>query len=809
MAAIVINPPTARGVQPSDNRLVFEVGADDGAVIEIVGEEDNIIGLRLENEISDTWDAVPAIGGNPYPTVFLPNISTEVLTQILLANGVNPVPPLPQGIDKYTVQNGSITFSGNDATFTAELVNIEDSNLAWDITLEFENKANWSTWSGLGNIAARRPDYKPRNVLIYQGAPITESLIEQFIGEPVENFAITFLGNLEFMVVFDNMDYDFQPNELFKFQMREFYSIASLTTTMSGATGLRKLYFYNSITVTGAITYLIGNNPALEELYVFPTSVSAITPPTFTCPNLRTMWVLGIDISAIAGDAWDDLPLSLLQVYARSDNETNNGGNPSAVLQSVTAAGGQVDYDEGERHIPFNNNTQPSTDGEYWTINEATSSLDGASGSLFEGISLNIGAPSDNKPGLQVDPRFGSFQFRRLTPRTPFLYMGASFKITGSTSGSVFAGSSDYYIKTTVFVNGQLHSVHRVFTTAGTLQGFDVSPITSSVVDKTVLPQQAVVSANNQAFINVLAVPVIEGVEIGTPLLSAAIDVWKARVDERRLATWNWAEWAFKPQNNTGRFLTDYPRDEVRRIRRGDNYYIGAMYSRFVISNATKKLRGRWMLEGTDVGERVHEVEDIVEGTSSQRAGILAINLLESLWVNGTTLTQANADSADEIVFESIRELPASTPASTDKVRLKIWDGECDLGRTVHFLNRLGAMESYYFDRQMDESAEVTGYKADKRSNAGYDLAEDGLSEYLREANDRLTLRTDWLPESVHNWLVKEITESPYILTVIDGVYVRMWVRETRWEKETHQKNSIMRAEIDFEISETRYSPVI
>jgi hypothetical protein len=141
-------------------------------------------------------------------------------------------------------------------------------------------------------------------------------------------------------------------------------------------------------------------------------------------------------------------------------------------------------------------------------------------------------------------------------------------------------------------------------------------------------------------------------------------------------------------------------------------------------------------------------------------------------------------------------------------LKLTIADPDCSYGATVHFMNKFGVMESYYFTRKRMDTAKVSGFGAEINTG-GFDLIENGDIDYLRRAVDSVELRSDWLTEPVQNWLVEEIIESPFILMELSGHLVRVKVTDNKWTKKRIMNEPIFDVTVKFEIAEIRYSPLV
>ena len=810
---LVITPPSETPT-PSDNRIVFSLAGDVGVGQTLDPQENNFVGLMLENVSGDytdgVWNVVDPLPEGPVKYIKLPNVGTELIIDLYNAAGV-PVPDdLPDDLDRYTPNNLTLTFvSGTTATLEGEFVSVDNSDYVWTVDIEFDSPVNWATWSGGGGTYCEPVEDFPLNRIVFNdGQAATEETIESFIGETPTDF--TSDGTT---VTFSNDAWDVGPldaGETVAMQSNavEMYlrcNNVPSTRTFSGYTNLQKIHFLNVDFFSYSGTALFNDNPALTEVYwsgdgmdianLFGTSGGG------GLDAVRTVFIPNAGSIAGADTGWlGDVPKATLTIYAPTSLETNNGGGVQAELAAVTAAGGTVEYTDC-----FIDPNKTTSDGEIfttlWEVNSANSSLTGKTGSPLEGITLTVDGPLGTQASMATETANAAMVLdgTNVSPAKDTVAM--NFTITGATTGSIFFGLNSYSYEVGVYINDTLHSTHRLLFSPGDVVNFDVSRITRSVIGRPLITTGGVASTKAYGTVHLVV-----QVRAGSTLLdetytSDKIVFWKARLDEVDFNNWDASDWTPGP-GSAGKFLTNYPEGQQRLIQRGANFYLTTFYPGLPV-DIDDDLRIRRRGYTSDGGSLVQTTQI---GTSSVYSdGLPDIWKVAVVNLGGTSWSSliGSAGYIDVDLYDTTNSEPWTT-----SVGLTVWEGDCNEGATVHFMNKLGGMETFYFPiRKLDE-ARIEDYKV-QVDTGDFAPQDNGVYAYLLQAVDRVTLRSDWLTEAVQNWLVEELFESPFILIEIGGVQVRAFCRETQWTKRTFANDAIFDVNAEFEISERRYSPLV
>lgn len=146
---------------------------------------------------------------------------------------------------------------------------------------------------------------------------------------------------------------------------------------------------------------------------------------------------------------------------------------------------------------------------------------------------------------------------------------------------------------------------------------------------------------------------------------------------------------------------------------------------------------------------------------------------------------------------------------SSETYRVYIKD-ECSKYDTndVYFLNRYGAVESFRFNRLRRDKFNVVRkqYKSTPYTLSGslysYDTSSKSKSNYYTEANQMITLNSNWISEEESTWL-KELIMSPYIWILDSGVLKSINIVNSDYETKKTINDKLFNLTIDCEISFT------
>lgn len=363
-----------------------------------------------------------------------------------------------------------------------------------------------------------------------------------------------------------------------------------------------------------------------------------------------------------------------------------------------------------------------------------------------------------------------------------------------------------------VYVDEGLYSTHQVFPKPDNTLSFDASGIAKAVcpvlLRRTVLPTSPInfwfTTPNYVRQIYITAqerygsTPTLQG----SVVTSNTVNTWKARLKELQYTTWNGLLTRFQSEQPTrGKMLTDYPRTSRREILTDSPFYLG-IYARNSSSGGYNCYRITFFNSGGGV---VATKQIRIENTITDNANYMPDLSLSHL-VSSGLITQGESDSTSFYRI-GVAWIDSGATALGEFMDVYKFTG-CNFGQTIYFLNRYGQFDSFPFIKRTISSTGVKGASVDTY-NETLNAQEDGEFDYIRIAENKIRLKTDWLSEDVYNWLRRELVESPYILTEIDGVLSRCKVASSTTNQQQHSLNIMFDFEVELQVSLKDYSAVV
>lgn len=124
----------------------------------------------------------------------------------------------------------------------------------------------------------------------------------------------------------------------------------------------------------------------------------------------------------------------------------------------------------------------------------------------------------------------------------------------------------------------------------------------------------------------------------------------------------------------------------------------------------------------------------------------------------------------------------------------------------VYFLNRLGGVESFRFNRVRKDNFSVTRKQYRKNAyslsgtNYSYQTDAQNNTNYYTEASQKITLNSDFITEDESIWL-KELVMSPNIWIMDDGVLKALNITSTDYAIKTTLNDKLFNLTIECEMS--------
>jgi hypothetical protein len=185
--------------------------------------------------------------------------------------------------------------------------------------------------------------------------------------------------------------------------------------------------------------------------------------------------------------------------------------------------------------------------------------------------------------------------------------------------------------------------------------------------------------------------------------------------------------------------------------------------------------------------------------TSVVPAGRLVVgDVSPSNIITNTAITTANFSTC---YYYTISFNDAITGYINEVFKIYI-DTECSQydAKRLHWLNKFGVWDSYSFTKYSEEGSTIKSsvYEVEKgtwsdTNTWDYNLYNGEKATYSKTVNDVLTLNSDWIKEDKHNWLVRELYESPKVyLEESQGVFELVNPRITSYTLKQKIKDGLL-----------------
>jgi hypothetical protein len=367
-----------------------------------------------------------------------------------------------------------------------------------------------------------------------------------------------------------------------------------------------------------------------------------------------------------------------------------------------------------------------------------------------------------------------------------------------------------------VYAGGSLYSTHQIFPKPNNTMSFDASGIARAVcavlLRRTVLPTtpanfwftlpnqptQIYITAQERYGVN----PELQG----SIVTSNTVHCWKGRLKELQFTLWNGLLTRYQSeQTSRGLMLTDFPRNDRRIVTVNEPFYLGTY-----VRNPTDTETGYncYRLTFYNSSNSIITTKQVRIGNALIDNGLYMPDLSLGHLVASGLITQTQADDT-YLLRIGMAYIVTSVSQSSLGEFMNVYPFRgCNFGQTIYFLNRYGQFDSFPFIKRTISSTGVKGASAETYNDT-LSVTVDGEYDYIRIAENRIKLKTDWLSQGVYNWLRRELIESPYILTYIDGVLCRCKVMASTSEQKQHELDIMFDFEVDLQVSLKDYSMVV
>lgn len=358
-----------------------------------------------------------------------------------------------------------------------------------------------------------------------------------------------------------------------------------------------------------------------------------------------------------------------------------------------------------------------------------------------------------------------------------------------------------------LYVNFVLVSTHQVFNESANYAKFDASGELRAL-----LTSEMVTTGNLLTFydtaISFVNIKVYE--KYGTPpviqpssLNSNVSRAWNASLRHPDFISFDYNDYAISRLNpNSGNvlFLTDFPRTR--------KYFVGLYESVFL----TFLNRGGSAV--TDIELNLYDITNTLIATDTVSVTLaFNIGVIDCAPQNLIANTSVTLVDFQSCAYYTIRVKATDTPpifSGYSELFTFHMDTECHRYDThrLHWLNKLGGWDSFTFTLVSTNSTKVktSDYQRERGEwlNGGttwkYTRYHGEQMAFNKYATDTTVLNSDWIHESVQQWLVRDLYESPKVyLEVTPGAFEPVKVTNEDYTLQQRRVNGLIREVVTLE----------
>lgn len=351
-----------------------------------------------------------------------------------------------------------------------------------------------------------------------------------------------------------------------------------------------------------------------------------------------------------------------------------------------------------------------------------------------------------------------------------------------------------------VYVDGVLDSNHQIFPEDGIYAHFDAQEKMKAQVPAPVIGQTGIVTDaqnNREIYIKVFE-------RYGTPAVNQAsatsdtITAWKACISNEEMEVFDYLNYtavaAGKPF-----FLTDLT--ESISIRPDADYYLSIITDNILNMDIELTFKD-------STGAVITTIGDPFPG--DYKISLIRLNLENLVTQTALTTPQANSTETIDVVLKV-------GAVQYSSVKTYSINRDCNyFGRHLIWLNHLGGYDQFTFIHNGIETTRTESKSYQKQFggwNAGsfvLDASNSGEIGYLITSRDSIELVSDWITESVQNWLVGSVFEGVKMQLQIDlEDYSGVKMITSSYRKENDHFEELINVICSLRLSNFRNSPKV
>ena len=349
-----------------------------------------------------------------------------------------------------------------------------------------------------------------------------------------------------------------------------------------------------------------------------------------------------------------------------------------------------------------------------------------------------------------------------------------------------------------IYIDG-LHVANEiVFPDNGIYGRFNASSYASNACSIPVISSNITEDALNYATVSII---VIE--RYGDPIVdnasatSTTINVFKAKLEDEDFVSWLSTSYDISVGSDS-LWLQNFP---------GGYSVIGSP----LVRREDESFRIMTINDSTNLTDLVIELYDsdnnlVATDTNTYTTvayKITVLNLTPSVVIAATSLTQTNFDDSAYMKFYITGTLQAYHVTFNENCNYQYY-------KRINFLTKLGTIEALSFDLISREKASIEsfGYRKSFGEWSGssflYANAQGRDIDYAKVSERSLEVLSDWLPQDVQHWLIRNLYENPVVwVEVVESTSIELHRRKatnTGWRDEYHENDMLFQERLELKL---------
>jgi hypothetical protein len=365
-------------------------------------------------------------------------------------------------------------------------------------------------------------------------------------------------------------------------------------------------------------------------------------------------------------------------------------------------------------------------------------------------------------------------------------------------------GQDNFSFVVELYINSTLRLTQEVYRQFNTLARIDVSEAVQSTLSSPLVVDGTLLTYYDTA-INEFYIVVYE--KYGTPpsiqafATSNTSNGINAALRHQDFIAWDYLDHAvssYNPNSGSGvTWLTDWPRDRKLFVGNDERLFMS------ILNGDVGYFQVRFRLY--DINNSI-----IVAHTESFSANNFpVVDASPQTIIANTAITQANFDDCYYYELTPRGTQAGGSYSGGGEVFNVYMDRECKRYETrrLHWLNKYGVWDSFTFSLVSIDSSTVQsyGYQREKgvwdNTSYTYPLYQGEKVDFAKTSADQLTLNTDWIYQSVQQWLVRGLIESPSVYLEVDNgtAFEPVKVTNTSYQFKTRRRDGLIQEQITLE----------